>query len=187
MIQNGIEPILQSNSRIPVVTFNSTDEVETILQRLIYQGVNCIEITLRTDAAVASIKKCKSIAPPDFNVGVGTVISKEQVKICMDLQVDFMVSPGSSAFIVEEMQNSGIPYLPGVMTPTEIITAVGRGCSFLKLFPFNIAGGEKAIKSYSKVFPSVKFCPTGGVGKNNFQDLLDMDNVICVGGSWLVK
>ena len=187
MIQNGISNIVAQNPCIPVVTFKHTDEVKPVLDKLAQQKINCIEITLRTDVAEAAIRLCQSLAPEHFKVGVGTIIEAQQVELCQKLAVDFMVSPGSSPFIVDCMQQSGIAFLPGVMTPSEIIRAHSANCQYLKLFPFNIAGGIKAIKSYAKVFPSIQFCPTGGVDKANYQSLLALDNVVCVGGSWLIK
>jgi 2-dehydro-3-deoxyphosphogluconate aldolase/(4S)-4-hydroxy-2-oxoglutarate aldolase len=187
MIQNGIRSILQQNPCIPVVTFDHVDQVEPTLNILVERQIHCIEITLRTDAAVDAIRLCKARAPSGFSVGVGTLVAPDQVQICQALGVDFMVSPGSSTHLIACMQQSGIAYLPGVMTPTEIIRAMSVQCHFLKLFPFNLAGGAKALDSYAKVFPELKFCPTGGIGADNYQSLLAKNNVLSVGGSWLIK
>jgi 2-dehydro-3-deoxyphosphogluconate aldolase/(4S)-4-hydroxy-2-oxoglutarate aldolase len=185
-VQNNIEAVLKANSKIPVVTFHQLNEVEEVVHKLVAQDIHCIEITLRTAIAAEAIQHCQQIAPEGFSVGVGTIAQAEQVQLCKELGVDFMVSPGSPAALVQQMQASGIPYLPGVMTPTEILSAMALDCYFLKLFPFNLAGGAKAVKTYGGVFPAVKFCPTGGVNADNFQSLLDMKNVLSVGGSWLV-
>ncbi len=187
MIQNGISSILHQNPCIPVVTFEHIDQVEPTLNILVERQINCIEITLRTAAAVDAIRLCQKQAPSGFSVGVGTLIVSNQVQICQELGVDFMVSPGSSTHLIACMQQSGIAYLPGVMTPTEIIRAMSVQCRFLKLFPFNLAGGTKALDSYAKVFPELQFCPTGGVGADNYQSLLAKSNVLSVGGSWLIK
>jgi 2-dehydro-3-deoxyphosphogluconate aldolase/(4S)-4-hydroxy-2-oxoglutarate aldolase len=184
--QNNIQDILASNPKIPVVTFHELDQVVPMLNALIAKNIQCIEITLRTPIAAEAIKHCQSIAPKGFSVGVGTILTEQQIQLCQDLGVDFMVSPGSTALLIQQMQASGIPYLPGVMTPSEILNAVAANCRYLKLFPFNIAGGEKALKTYANVFPQVQFCPTGGVNAGNFQNLLDLKNVLSVGGSWLV-
>ena len=183
--QNGIETILFANQRVPVVTFNSKDQVATALEQLEAVSVSCIEITLRTEAAWDAIEYCKKISKTDFKVGVGTLVNAEQVARCKALGVDFLVSPGSSIRLTEAMQESGIPYLPGVMTPSEIISALENDCRFLKLFPYNLAGGMTALKTYASVFPQIKFCPTGGLGAENHQEVLDLKNVISVGGSWL--
>lgn len=183
--QNGIEPILDANQRVPVVTFNNKNQVASVLEQLEAASVSCIEITLRTDAAWEAIEHCKKIAKADFKVGVGTLINAEQVARCKALGVDFLVSPGSSASLIDAMQKSGIAYLPGVMTPSEIISSLEKDCRFLKLFPYNLAGGMTALKTYASVFPQIKFCPTGGLSAENHQEVLDLKNVISVGGSWL--
>ncbi len=185
-IQNGIQQLLVANSKIPVVTFHELDQVEEVLNSLLAKNIQCIEITLRTSVAAEAIKYCQKIAPEGFSVGVGTILYKEQIELCQELEVDFMVSPGATKMLIQQMASSGIPFLPGVMTPSEILNALESSCRYLKLFPFNLAGGEKALKTYANVFPAVKFCPTGGVGAGNFQTLLDMPNVLSVGGSWLV-
>jgi 2-dehydro-3-deoxyphosphogluconate aldolase/(4S)-4-hydroxy-2-oxoglutarate aldolase len=185
--QNGIADILALNNRIPVVTFSSSNQVASVLEQLESAGVSCIEITLRTEAAWEAIEQCKKIANADFKVGVGTLVNAEQVERCKSLGVDFLVSPGASAVLIDSMKSSGIPYLPGVMTPSEIISALEQDCTFLKLFPYNLAGGMNALKTYASVFPQVKFCPTGGLNADNHQEVLALKNVISVGGSWLCE
>jgi 2-dehydro-3-deoxyphosphogluconate aldolase/(4S)-4-hydroxy-2-oxoglutarate aldolase len=183
--QNNIQAILADNSLIPVVTFNKIEEVDQVISLLVKKRLQCIEITLRTEAALACIKKAKKIAPKNFMVGVGTIVNPQQVIQCKELGVDFMVSPGATTELIGHLKKSGIAFLPGVMTPSEIMNAMKNECLFLKLFPFNVAGGLPALKSYSKVFPSVSFCPTGGVSSSNYKDLLNLPNVVAVGGSWL--
>lgn len=185
-IQNNVQAILAANSKIPVVTFHTLDQVQTVLNALIVQNIQCIEITLRTPIAAEAIKLCKRLAPEGFSIGVGTILEQQQVQLCQELGVDFMVSPGSTPSLIQAMQASGIPYLPGVMTPSEILSALAANCHYLKLFPFNLSGGIKALKTYGNVFPAVHFCPTGGVNIDNFQALLELPNVVSVGGSWLV-
>jgi 2-dehydro-3-deoxyphosphogluconate aldolase/(4S)-4-hydroxy-2-oxoglutarate aldolase len=185
--QNGIEAILAANSRIPVVTFSSSAQVASVLEQLEAASVSCIEITLRTAAAWEAIEHCKKIANADFKVGVGTLVNVEQVERCKSLGVDFLVSPGSSDSLIDAMQSSGIPFLPGVMTPTEIISALEKECNYLKLFPYNLAGGINALKTYASVFPQVKFCPTGGLNADNHHEVLALKNVVSVGGSWLCE
>ncbi len=185
-MQNGIHEILESNSIIPVITFHDTSEVESTVQALVEKDIHCIEITLRTEVAFDCIELCKQIAPSNFQVGVGTIMHSSQIQLCRQLDVDFLVSPGSSEKLVSYLFISGIPFLPGVMTPSEIIKMQFNDCRYLKLFPFNIAGGEKALKSYGKVFPEIKFCPTGGINKDNYQQILGYENVMSVGGSWVL-
>jgi 2-dehydro-3-deoxyphosphogluconate aldolase/(4S)-4-hydroxy-2-oxoglutarate aldolase len=185
--QNGIEEILLANKKIPVVTFNSKDQVKLAIEQLEAASVTCIEITLRSDAAWEAIALCKKIVKPDFKVGVGTLVNVEQVSRCVSLDVDFLVSPGATSMLIDKMHMSGIPYLPGVMTPSEIISALEKDCRFLKLFPFNLAGGLAAVKTYASVFPKIKFCPTGGLNAKNYEEVLALNNVISVGGTWICE
>ncbi|MGB1039277.1 MAG: bifunctional 4-hydroxy-2-oxoglutarate aldolase/2-dehydro-3-deoxy-phosphogluconate aldolase [Flavobacteriales bacterium] len=185
--QFGIRKLLAEHSIIPVVNITDLSEVESILNRLIQQEINCIEITLRSECAMEAIAKAIELKPKGFKVGVGTIVNASQVKECAQLGVDFMVSPGVSDEVAEAFNKAEIPFLPGVMTPSEIISNLNRGWDTFKLFPFNLAGGIKALKTYGGVFEQVKFCPTGGLNESNFQECLDLNNVICVGGSWVLK
>ena len=159
--QFGIRRILHQNPIIPVVNITSVNDVEVILDRLIQKNISCIEITLRSEVALNAVDKAIKIKPEGFQIGVGTVISADQVTDCIARKVDFMVSPGISDPLALAFEKSHIPFLPGVMTASEIISATGRGWDTFKLFPFNVAGGINALKSYTPLFPSVKFCPTG--------------------------
>jgi 2-dehydro-3-deoxyphosphogluconate aldolase/(4S)-4-hydroxy-2-oxoglutarate aldolase len=100
--------------------------------------------------------------------------------------VDFLVSPGLSPDLAAAFLKSKTPFIPGVATPSDIITAQAYGFDTLKFFPANLFGGLGALKAYGQVFPAVKFCPTGGINDTNYKDFLALNNVIAVGGSWLV-
>lgn len=185
--QFGIRKLLKNQPIIPVVNFTSVTDVARTISKLVVQGINCIEITLRSDCAWEAIEEAIRIKPTGFLVGVGTIVSSSQVTQCIDLKVDFMVSPGCTSEISEALNKSNIPFLPGVMTPSEIISGLEKGWNTFKLFPFNLAGGVTALKTYGAVFSEAKFCPTGGLNENNYKECLDLSNVICVGGSWVVK
>ena len=187
MIQNNIREILEANPVIPVVTFNDLNEVEPTIKMLVEREINCIEITLRTDVAYDAIAMAKKVAPSGFKVGMGTVINLSQVQKAQDLLVDFMVSPGVSRSLSSSLERSGIPFVPGVSTPSEVIKGINLGWNTLKFFPANLFGGVGAMKAYGQLFPDVKFCPTGGVNEETYQDYLALDNVIAVGGSWMTK
>ena len=185
--QFDIRAILADHPVVPVVNITDVKHVDEIIQSLIAKDIHCIEITLRSEAAMDAIARAIKIAPRDFKVGVGTVVSPQQVRDCARLRADFLVSPGLSERLQVAFESAHIPFLPGVMTPSEIITAGSYGYDTLKLFPFNLAGGIKALKTYGNVFPNVKFCPTGGLNADNYQEAADLPNVICVGGSWVLN
>ena len=187
MSQNGIRKLLLDNPVVPVVKIQSLEEVEPLITALQNNNINCIEITLRTDCAVEAIKLAKKCCNDNFSVGVGTVVNTKQLAELVDAEVDFIVLPGLQKELVSALQDIDIPFLPGVVTPSEMMEALRLGWDTLKFFPANIAGGLGALKTYGQVFPQIKFCPTGGITKENYPEYLDLENVISVGGSWIQK
>jgi 2-dehydro-3-deoxyphosphogluconate aldolase/(4S)-4-hydroxy-2-oxoglutarate aldolase len=187
MKQNNIKGVLEKHKVIPVVTINNVDEIERIINGLIEKGIFCIEVTLRTDFALSAIEIIKSKYGHQLSVGVGTVVSKEQIKALQALNVDFIVSPGINTELGKSLMESGIPFIPGVATPSDIILGMQMGWDTFKFFPANLFGGMDALKTYGQVFPSVHFCPTGGINADTFNSYLELKNVISVGGSWMMK
>jgi len=186
MIQNGIKEILEKNELIPVVTFNHVSEVDQIAEKLIERHLTCIEVTLRTEAALAAIKVLKDKYSSQLSIGVGTVIHPEQINALVDLDVDFIVSPGTSVQLIQSLQKTTIPYITGVITPSEIMQGIELNCKVFKFFPATIFGGLGTLKTYSQVFPEITFCPTGGITSATYKDFLSLKNVIAVGGSWMM-
>ncbi len=187
MTQNNIRIILGKHPVIPVVTFNSLEEVNPMIEKLLASNINCIEITLRTAVAYDAIKKVKTDFVGRMDVGMGTVINLVQIQKAIELEIDFIVSPGISSALFEALENSKIAFIPGVATPSEIILALQHGFDTLKFFPAHLFGGYEALKTYGQVFPSVKFCPTGGITEETHQKYLELGNVISAGGSWMAK
>jgi len=185
-MQNNIEAILKDNPFVPVATIEELSQVDLFYELLSSQGIRCIEITLRTAVSWEAIQLFKERYGKEFAVGVGTIVSPEDIEKCKQLNVDFMVSPGLSESMIEAFNNSGIPFLPGVSTPSEIIQGLNRGWTFFKFFPADLFGGIKALKTYGAIFSQAKFCPTGGVNAENADDFLQLNNVVSVGGSWLL-
>jgi len=187
MNQNGIHDILSKNEVIPVATIHNYEELLLQLEKIQHASISCIEITLRSDYALTAIEKIKKMDLPDFKVGVGTVIRPEQIEIVHAMDVDFIVSPGLTEKLVIELHKSGIPFIPGVSTVSEIMKALEWNCTFLKFFPAHLSGGIDALKAYGQLFPSVIFCPTGGITSSTYRDYLQLKNVSSVGGSWMLK
>lgn len=186
-MQNNILTILENNQLIPVVTIRTIEEIDSIFDQLEAQGVFCIEITLRTAIAWEAIQIAKERYGDRFKIGVGTITSAEAIEKCIQHKVDFMVSPGLAPSLITPFEKSGIPFLPGVSTPSEIISGMEHGWRYFKFFPANLFGGISALKTYGAIFPDVSFCPTGGINENNYRDYLAIPTVKAVGGSWLVK
>jgi len=187
MVQNNIRQLLKNHPIIPVVKIESIDEVIPYIEHLKSKNIHCIEITLRTDCAIDAIKKAKNHFGDQFSVGVGTVINQKQINAVIDANVDFIVLPGVFPELRKPLELSNIPFLPGVMTASEIMQAASYGWNTFKLFPANLVGGINAIKTFAKVFPEIKFCPTGGINKQNHLEFLAEESIISVGGSWLIE
>ena len=171
---------------IPVVVIKELDEVDKILPALKASGINCAEITFRTDCAAEAIKTaCQKY--PDMNIGAGTVINKKQCEDALAAGAKFVVSPGLSVSVANVCKEKNIPYYPGCVTPTEIMQALELGITTVKFFPANIYGGLAALKALSAPFPQVRFIPTGGVDRENIEEFLAFDKVVAIGGSFFVK
>ena len=114
-------------------------------------------------------------------------MSFDQLRKVKDLDVDFIVSPGLMQHLHKDLQDFKIAFIPGVVTPSEIIEGMALGYNTFKFFPAELVGGIKMLKAYATLFPSVKFCPTGGINEHNFKDYLALPNVLSVGGSWVLS
>ena len=187
IIQNNIESILSQHSVIPVVTINDMNEIVPKINSILNKNIKCIEVTLRTKVAFEAIEFIKKNYGNSICVGVGTVINIEQIHRAEKIGVDFIVSPGISEELIRELINSKIPFIQGIATPSDIILGLGMGLSFFKFFPANLFGGIPALKTYQFVFPNVSFCPTGGIDEESYLEYLKLENVLSVGGSWMMK
>lgn len=169
---------------IPVLTLNNAEQAIGIGKALVSGGLTVLEITLRSDYALAAISQLK-LALPDAIIGAGTVLNNRQYQACMDAGADFIVSPGSTVELLRFGSTSKVPLLPGVASVSEIMQAMALGYRRFKLFPAAVVGGIDALKAFSGPLAEVKFCPTGGIKPSNAADYLALDNVMCVGGTWL--
>ena len=178
--------IIEQVRLVPVVILNKVEDTIPTLSAIIKGGVNVAEITFRTACA----KECIALAAktfPDAAIGAGTVLTREQALEAIEAGASFIVSPGFSESVHEVCKEKNVPYLPGVITPTEIMRCLDLGYHTLKFFPAGVFGGLKAIKNLGAVFAGVKFMPTGGVDNSNLKEFLDCDKILAVGGSWLSK
>lgn len=171
---------------IPVVVIKELSETDKILSALKADGINCAEITFRTACVEEAIEYAVKNYP-EMSIGAGTVINAEQCRAALKSGAKFIVSPGLSVSVAEVCRESGVPYYPGCVTPTEIMQALELGITTVKFFPANIYGGLKALKALSAPFPQVRFIPTGGVDRGNIDEFLAFDKVIAIGGSFFVK
>ena len=171
---------------IPVLEIDSTIHARPLAESLFVGGLPVAEITLRTDAALESIRVIARDVPHVI-VGAGTVINREQAAAAREVGAQFLVSPGMVEDVVVWAQENQIPILPGAVTPTEMIRAIKLGLDILKFFPAETMGGLKAIKAISDPFPQLSFIPTGGIRLENLPEYLQMKRIHAVGGSWMAK
>ncbi|MBS3796506.1 bifunctional 4-hydroxy-2-oxoglutarate aldolase/2-dehydro-3-deoxy-phosphogluconate aldolase [Pseudoalteromonas sp. BDTF-M6] len=180
-----IEKILTSAPVVPVVVIERLEDAAPLAQALYNGGLRALEITLRTPVAAEAVKIMKETVPEAY-VGTGTVIDKATFEASIDAGADFMVSPGVNDELLALASQSDTPFLPGAATPSEVMRLAERGFSFLKFFPAAAAGGPAMLKSIGGPLPGVKFCPTGGISLASAPEYLALDNVVCVGGTWML-
>lgn len=180
----SLEAILRAAPVMPVIALDRLDQALPLAGALLEGGIPTLEITLRTPVALEAIRQIRR-AFPQAHVGAGTVTTPEALRQVAEAGAAFAVSPGLTRPLLEAAAGSGLPLLPGVMTPTEVMTAVDAGFRFLKLFPAEPAGGIPMLKALAGPFRELAFCPTGGISPATAAAYLAQPNVICVGGSWL--
>lgn len=171
---------------IPVVVLHNEEDAKRQLAALCEGGLLVAEITFRTEYAEEGIQYAVKNFP-ELCVGAGTVINAAQCKKAIDAGAKFIVSPGLNEEVADLCRAHGIDYLPGCVTPTEIMRALSLGITTVKFFPANVYGGLNAIKALSAPFPQVKFVPTGGVNEDNLQEFLAFDKIAAIGGSFMMK
>ena len=170
---------------LPVATVDDPDQAEALGHALVAGGIACVEITLRTEAAIEAIRRASEI--DGLLVGAGTVLSVKQAEAAHLAGAAFAVAPGTNEDVIATCDGMGLPFFPGVATPTEIERAHRLGRRTVKIFPAAQLGGPGFVRAVAATFPDVRFLPTGGIGPENLRDYLAVPSVLAVGGSWLVR
>lgn len=176
--------IMHASPVIPVIAIDNPEHAVPMARALVEGGIRVLEITLRTEHGLPAIRAIAEQVP-DAIVGVGTLTQPEEMAAARDAGAVFGVSPGLTPALVAGARTSGLPLLPGVMTPSEVMVARDAGFRQLKLFPAVPAGGVGMLNAIGGPLPDVMFCPTGGISQQSAPDFLACKNVACVGGSWL--
>ena len=171
---------------IPVIEIDSTQRARQLAESLLAGGLPVVEVTLRTDAALESIR-IMAREVRDVIVGAGTVINREQAEASVEAGAQFLVSLGMVEDVVLWARENQISMLAGALTPTEMIRGINFGLNILKFFPSETMGGLKTLRALSDPFPQLRFVPTGGIRLENVADYLQMEKVHAVGGSWMAK
>ncbi len=183
---SSITDSMKSSIIVPVVVIEDAKDAVPTAKALLAGGINVMEITLRTAAALDSIRNVAAECP-DMIVGVGTVLNLEQAKEAVDAGAKFIVSPGFDEETVKWCVEKNIDVAPGCVTPTEIMAARKLGLRVVKFFPANIYGGLKAITNLAAPFTDMQFIPTGGVNTENIAEFVANPAIFAVGGSWVCK
>jgi 2-dehydro-3-deoxyphosphogluconate aldolase/(4S)-4-hydroxy-2-oxoglutarate aldolase len=174
----GISPV------IPVVTVSDASRAVPLARALLAGEIGIVEVTLRTPAALAAIERIATEVPA-MTVIAGTVCSGQQVRDCLHAGAAGVVSPGITERLAAAVEAHHVTWLPGVASASDILRGLELGLQRFKLFPASVAGGPGALRAYAGPFPTVKFCPTGGIERASSSRYLELDNVACIGGSWV--
>jgi len=185
-LPHPIETIAQFRV-VPVVELPSVDSAEQLGEALVAGGLPLVEITLRTEAALASIERLAT-SVPSLLVGAGTVLTPEQARQAVDAGARFLVAPGLNTTVIRQATALGVPMVPGVATPTEIEAAMAESLGVVKLFPAAALGGPAYIAAVAAPYRGgLRFIPTGGIGPDTIADYLALPSVIAVGGTWIAR
>ncbi|MBY8847797.1 bifunctional 4-hydroxy-2-oxoglutarate aldolase/2-dehydro-3-deoxy-phosphogluconate aldolase [Saccharothrix longispora] len=169
---------------IPVVVVDDVAHAVPLARALLRGGIGVIELTLRTPAALGAIERVAAEVP-EIVIGAGTVTTPEHAEQAAKAGAAFLVTPGSTDAVLDAVEDTGLPFLPGAATVSEAMRLAERGLTALKFFPAEAAGGVDYLKSIGGPLPGLRFCPTGGITPESAPRYLALPNVGCVGGSWL--
>ncbi len=183
-MQDKIIEVLQISPIVPVVVIENIKDAVPLAQSLIEGGIPIIEVTLRSSCALEAIELiAKNV--PKMRVGAGTILNPTQLEQAQNRGAEFLISPGLTIKLLEHAKKKDMPLIPGVSSSSEVMQALELGYSALKFFPAEYCGGVKLLNAFNGPFKGVKFCPTGGISADNMRSYLNLENVLCVGGSWL--
>jgi 2-dehydro-3-deoxyphosphogluconate aldolase / (4S)-4-hydroxy-2-oxoglutarate aldolase len=180
---SDIATIMQTSAVIPVLVIEDAATARPLAEALVAGGLRVLEVTMRTPAALDAIREMKKVE--GAIVGAGTVVTTDQFEQVMDLDAEFIVSPGLSEGLGRRIVDSGVPFLPGVATAGDIMRGLDMGLTHFKFFPAETSGGLPALKALAAPFYQCRFCPTGGISEATAPDWLGFKPVLCVGGSWV--
>lgn len=183
-MQDKIIEVLQISPIVPVVVIENIKDAVPLAQSLMEGGIHIIEVTLRSNCALEAIELiAKNV--PKMRVGAGTILNPTQLEQAQNRGAEFLISPGLTIKLLEYAKKKDMPLIPGVSSSSEVMQALELGYSALKFFPAEYCGGVKLLNAFNGPFKGVKFCPTGGISADNMHSYLNLENVLCVGGSWL--
>ena len=176
--------LLAAQRIVPVVVIDDADNAVPLANALIENGLGAIEVTLRTAAGLDAIERIAKDVP-GMLVGAGSVRRPAQVAEVKSAGAQFAVCPGSSGALLDAVADAELPFIPGAVTPSEMLALLDRGYTLQKFFPAELSGGIAFLKAVAAPIPEVSFMPTGGIRAESAVDYLALPNVACVGGTWI--
>jgi len=180
----SVTDLMRASKVVPVIVLDKAEDAPPLARTFLEAGIGSIEITLRTPAGMEAIRRTIGEVP-GIAVGAGTVTTVEELRALHKIGIGFVVSPGCTPSLIKEAAALGISYLPGVVTPSELMVAVEAGLSCLKFFPAEPSGGTTMLKALGSVFPQVAIVPTGGIDTKNAAEYFAVPTVAAVGCSWV--
>jgi 2-dehydro-3-deoxyphosphogluconate aldolase/(4S)-4-hydroxy-2-oxoglutarate aldolase len=184
-IARRLDDVPQRAPVVPVLAIDRLEQAGPLARALVEAGLPVLEVTLRTPVALDAIRRIR-IEVPAAIVGAGTVLTPADLKAVEDAGAAFAIAPGATPALYAAALTSGIPFLPGIATASELMAGMEQGYTRFKFFPAEAAGGIAALRGFAGPFPQVRFCPTGGIDAAKAPAYLALRNVITVGGSWMV-
>ena len=186
MIPESLSARITTAGIVAVLIIDREDDGVPLANALLAGGVDVIELTLRTPAALGALRRIREEVP-EMLVGAGTVLSPAQVLAVKAAGAAFGVSPGMNPRVLHAAADAGLPFAPGVATPTDVEQALECGCRLLKFFPAEASGGLAYLKAMSAPYLhiGVQFIPLGGVSEKNMASYLSDPLIAAIGGSWL--
>lgn len=169
---------------MPVVVLERVEDAVPLARALVAGGLPAVELTLRTPAALDAVRAIAADVP-DILVGAGTVTTPQQAEDAAAAGAQFLVSPGATPGLLAAMSHTGLPFLPGTATVSEVMSVLEAGVTEMKFFPAEASGGVAYLRSLAAPLPHARFCPTGGITADTASTYLALPNVGCVGGTWL--
>ncbi|WP_028765049.1 bifunctional 4-hydroxy-2-oxoglutarate aldolase/2-dehydro-3-deoxy-phosphogluconate aldolase [Shewanella colwelliana] len=188
MAQNNwsIQPqdIFKRSPIVPVMVINKIEDAVPLARALVAGGISVLEVTLRTPCALEAITKIAKEVPEAL-VGAGTILNEAQLKQAIDAGAQFVITPGATTDLLKAAMAGTVPLIPGVASISEVMAGMELGYTNFKFFPAEASGGVNALKAFSGPLANIRFCPTGGITPSSYKDYLALNNVDCIGGSWI--
>ncbi|KAA5826813.1 bifunctional 4-hydroxy-2-oxoglutarate aldolase/2-dehydro-3-deoxy-phosphogluconate aldolase [Saccharopolyspora hirsuta] len=181
---NTAADVLDLSPVVPVVALDDVAHAVPLAEALLRGGIRTIEVTLRTPAGLPAIERIAAEVP-EMVAGAGTITEPGQAKRAADAGARYLVTPGTTERLLDDVEASGVPFLAGAGTVSEAMRLAERGATAMKFFPAEPSGGVPFLKAIAGPLPQLRFCPTGGISPRTAPDYLALPNVGCVGGSWL--